>query len=65
MHCIFCHKSSILNLNPKTQVKRKLIMYNTINVITTLKKHVNSYHCNFFLNLKKINSPLKEDERQP
>jgi hypothetical protein len=33
--------------------KRKLIMYNTINVITTMKKHVNSDHCKFFLNLKK------------
>jgi len=33
--------------------KRKLIMYNTINVITTMNKHVNSDHCNFFLNLKK------------
>ncbi len=50
---IFCHNSSILNLNPKTQVKRKLIMYNTINVIITLRKHLNSDHCNFFLNLKK------------
>jgi hypothetical protein len=33
--------------------KRKLIMYNTINVITIMRKHVNLYHYNFFLNLKK------------
>jgi hypothetical protein len=51
MRCIFFHNNSILN--PKTQVKRRLIMYNTISVINTLKKHVNSNHCNFFLNLKK------------
>jgi hypothetical protein len=29
MHCILCHKNPILNVNPKTQVKKGLIIYNT------------------------------------
>ncbi len=46
MHCIICHNNSILNVNPKTQVRKGLIAYNTTNGIATLKKHVNSDHFN-------------------
>ncbi len=46
MRCIFCHNNPILNVNPKTQAKKKLIIYNTTNGITTLKKYVNSNHSN-------------------
>ncbi len=38
MCCIFCYNNPILNLNPKTQARKGLIIYNTTNVITTLKK---------------------------
>jgi hypothetical protein len=38
MKCILCYKSSILFCNFKTQTKKSLIMYNTTNGITTLKK---------------------------
>jgi hypothetical protein len=44
MHCIICYNSPILNLNSKTQVRRELIVYNTTNGITTLRKHVNVNH---------------------
>jgi uncharacterized protein with PQ loop repeat len=48
MHCIIYHNNPILNLNLKTQVRKGLIIYNKINTITTLKKHVNSYNFNVF-----------------
>jgi hypothetical protein len=41
MRCIFCYNSFVLFYNLKTQAKKGLIIYNTINGITTLKKHVN------------------------
>ncbi len=66
MHCIFCHNNPILNLNPKIQVSKGLIIYNTINGITTLKKHVNLYHSNvlnFFF--EEMNCPLREEEKKP
>jgi hypothetical protein len=31
--CIFGYNSLVLNLNPKLQARRKLIIYNTINYI--------------------------------
>jgi hypothetical protein len=65
MCCILCHDSLILNLNPKTQARKRLIIYNTINGITTLKKHVNSNNCHVFLKIEKVNNPLKEKGRQP
>jgi hypothetical protein len=52
MHYIFCHNNPILNLHPKNQARKGLIMYSTTNGITTLKKHVNLDHSNvlnFFL----------------
>jgi hypothetical protein len=42
MWCIPCHNSPILNINPKTQAKKGLIIYNLSNGIIALKKHVNS-----------------------
>jgi hypothetical protein len=46
MRCYLCHNNSILNLNPKTQVKKRLIIYNTTNGIVALRKHVNVDHSN-------------------
>jgi hypothetical protein len=62
MCCIFYHNNPILNLNPKTQARKGLIIYNTTNGITTLKKCVNSYHSNVFNFFEKVNFPLREDE---
>jgi hypothetical protein len=42
MRCILCYNSPILFCNPKTQARKGLIIYNTTNGITTLKKHVNA-----------------------
>jgi hypothetical protein len=47
MHFIICYNNLILNLNPKTQARRRLIIYTTTNGITTLIKHVNLDHFNF------------------
>ncbi len=46
MHDILCYNNPILNLNPKTQARRRLIIYNITNGITTLIKDVNSDHFN-------------------
>jgi hypothetical protein len=52
--CCICHNNSILNLNPKSQTRRGLIKYNTINGIIALRKHVNvGPFLLFFLKLKK------------
>jgi len=40
MRCIFCYASPILITNAKTQARKGLILYNSVNGITTLKKHV-------------------------
>jgi hypothetical protein len=66
MHCIFYYNSPILNLSSKTQARQGLIIYNTTNGITTLKKHVNSDHCNIFFKFeKKVNCPSRiEDLKQ-
>jgi hypothetical protein len=48
MHYIFSYNSLILNLNPKTQVRKGLIIYNTFNGIIALRKHVNVDHFNIF-----------------
>jgi hypothetical protein len=66
MHCILCHNNLILNLNPKTQARKWLIIYNTINGIVALKKHVNSDHSNVLKkNEEEVNCPLSEEEKQP
>jgi hypothetical protein len=47
MCCIFCHNNPILNVNPKTQARKWLIIYiNHTNGIVALKKHVNLDHFN-------------------
>jgi hypothetical protein len=46
MFYIICYNSPILNLNPKTQARKRFIIYNTITSMTTLIKHVNLYHYN-------------------
>jgi hypothetical protein len=66
MWCILCHNNSILNVNPKTQARKGLIIYNSFNGIITLRKQVNLDHPNIFLKIEeKINCPLREDEKQP
>jgi len=65
MCCIICHNNPVLNLNPKTKARKGLIIFNTINGIVALRKHVNSNHFNVFLKFEKMNCPLKEEERQP
>jgi hypothetical protein len=40
-------------------------IYSIINGIIALRKHVNSNHCNIFLKIEEVNSPLKEDQKQP
>jgi hypothetical protein len=55
-----------LNVNPKTQARKGLIIYDSSNRIVALRKCVNSDHLNIFLKFeKKINCPLKGNERQP
>jgi hypothetical protein len=55
-----------LNLNPKIQTRKRLIIYNTTNGIVTLRKHDNAIHSNvlkFFEN--ELNCLLREEEKKP
>jgi hypothetical protein len=56
-----------LNLNSRNQARRGLIIYNTTNGITTLKKHAMYTIFILFFSEKKKNkmNSLREDERQP
>ncbi len=66
MHCIFCYNNPILNVKPKTQARKGLIIYNTNNTIAPLRKHVNLDHSNILKKFEReVNCPLKEDERKP
>jgi hypothetical protein len=65
MCCIFCHNNPVLNLNPKSQARKGLIIYNTITNIDALTKHVNSNHFNVLRKFEEVNYLLKEKERQP
>jgi hypothetical protein len=66
MQCIICHNNPILNVNLKTQARKWLIIYNSSNGITTLRKHVNSNHLNILKKFeKKYHYLLRENERQP
>jgi hypothetical protein len=51
----FCYINPILIKNPKNQAKKGLILYNTTNRITTLKKHVST---NYFILDKKFEEEL-------
>jgi hypothetical protein len=53
-----------LNVNPKTQTRKGLIIYNTINGIVALRKHVNLDHFNILKFQEEINCPLREDKKQ-
>ncbi len=50
MHCIFCHNNPILNVNPKMQTRKGLIIYtnHATNGIVALRKHANLDHSNIF-----------------
>jgi hypothetical protein len=55
-----------LNVNPKTQAKKGLIIYSSSSGIIALRKHVNSDHPNILKKFKEeINCPLRENERKP
>jgi len=66
MKCILCYTSLVLVSNLKTQARKGLILYNISNGITTLRKHVLSYHLKIAKMFKeKVNNPIREDlERQ-
>jgi hypothetical protein len=60
MKCITCYNSPSLFCNHKTQTRKGLILYNTTNIITTLKKHVNANHSIIAKMFEEeVNSPLK------
>jgi len=66
MHYIFCHNNPILNLNPKNQARRWLIICEIINGITALRKRVTldqSNVLNFFE--EEMNCPLREEKKPP
>jgi len=53
-----------LSLNPKTQTRRGLIIYNTTNGIVALRKHGSVDHSIFFFKIKKeVNKPLQKEEK--
>ncbi len=67
MQCIIYYKSLVLFCSLKVQAMKGLFLYNTINGITTLKKHVNANHSIIAkLFEEAINSPLKgKVEKKP
>jgi hypothetical protein len=59
--CILCHNNPILNVNPKIQTRKGLIIYNSSYGIAALRKHVNSYRLNILqIFEEKNNCPLRE-----
>lgn len=56
MGCIFCYNNSIFITDAKTQVREGLILYNTTNDITSLKKHVFVNHSNIAKMFEKVNN---------
>ncbi len=64
VHYIICHNNPILNLNSKNQARGRLIIYNTTNSITTLKKNCKCKPFYYFLNFEKeMNNMLNEEEK--
>jgi hypothetical protein len=61
--CIFCHNNLVLNLNSKIQARKGSIIHNTIDGITTLRKHVNSNHCTILKKFEEVNCPSMENEK--
>jgi hypothetical protein len=61
MQCILCRNNPILNVNPKTQARKGLIIYNSSYGIATLRKNINSDHPNRLKKFEEeINCPLRE-----
>lgn len=44
MRCILCHNNPVNATNPRTQLRRKLILYFKTNGMTSLKNHVDADH---------------------
>jgi hypothetical protein len=66
MHYILGHNNLVLNLNPKTQAKKKLTIYNTRNCEISLRKHVNLDHFIILKEFKEeVSNPLRKEEKQP
>jgi hypothetical protein len=61
MRCILCYNNSIFITNAKTQVNKGLILYNIINGITSLKKHVFANHSNIAKMCEKVNNVIKDN----
>jgi hypothetical protein len=53
MRCILCYDNAINIFNPRTKERKGLIIYYKNYGITTLKKHVDTYHFIIVKNLKK------------
>jgi hypothetical protein len=63
---ILCHNNPILIVNPKTQARKRLIIYNSCNGIVALRKHVKLDHSNILKKFEEeFNCPLRGNERQP
>jgi len=64
---ILCYISPIWFCNPKIQARKGLIIYNTTNGITTLKKHVDANHSIIAkIFEEEVRNPLKRKvEKQP
>jgi hypothetical protein len=65
MCCILCHNNPVNVTNPKTQLRRKLILYFKTNGMTSLKEHVDADHglvAKVFE--KQVNSLLKGKEEK-
>ncbi len=64
---IICYNSPILFCNPKIQARKGLIIYNTMNGITRLKKHVDANHSIIAKMFEEVvKNPLRRQvERQP
>jgi hypothetical protein len=61
MRCIFCHNNPIFNVNPKTQARKGLIIYNSSYGIVASRKHITSDHPNKLKKFQEeINCPLRE-----
>jgi len=58
MHCIFCYKSPITIINPRTQARKGLIFYYPKK--ENLKKHVDVNHIVITKRFEKVNNLLKE-----
>jgi hypothetical protein len=57
------YANTILITNAKTQARKGLILYNSANGITTLKKHVYVDRCMITKMFEKVNSLLKDVEK--